>query len=71
MTTSPSAPLDRRTLALIELLSTLWQERRAIQDMAERPDVSDADLRSFCRLTSLPPTQDDLAWAMKMMEDGQ
>ncbi|KRE08148.1 hypothetical protein ASE61_00590 [Bosea sp. Root670] len=62
------ATTDGRTLALVELLSILWQERRVIQDMAEDRNVSDADLRSFCRLIALPPTREDLAWAMKQME---
>lgn len=62
------APADTRTLALVELLSTLWQERRTIQDMANDPNVSDADLRSFCRLIALPPTREDMAWAIQQME---
>lgn len=69
MTDNP--PAEARTLALVEILSTLWQERRTIQDMANDPNVSDADLRSFCRLIALPPTREDIDWAMKQMESGQ
>lgn len=68
MTGEKAAPADARTLALVELLSILWQERRAIQDMANDPSASDADLRSLCRAIALPPTAEDMAWAMKQME---
>lgn len=56
-----------QTAALVELLAALWQERRAIQDMANDPNISDADLRSFCRAIALPPTREDMEWAMKQM----